>query len=233
MRSWLWSRALLTIAMVLPVAMCLGLLAIRARATGQLRFAFLVWNLFLAVLPFPVALLTDYVSRLKRWQFAIPLAGLWLLLLPNSPYLITDLVHLGRSDVPYWFDTLLYGSFAVTGVMLGFGSVALIHTATRDRFGRPQGWAVALSSLVLSAFGIYLGRIERWNSWNVIGDPVALGRSILSPIRSPLANARTVGFVLLYSAFLVITYVGMSMIGVLLSNTTAPFTPKRQEPPTP
>ncbi len=208
--------------MVAPVALCLGLLAIRAGATGQLRFSFLVWNLFLAVLPFPLALLTDYVSRLRHWQFALPIAGLWLLLLPNSPYLITDLAHLEPTNAPYWFDTLLYGSFAVTGVMLGFGSVALIHTATGDRFGRTTGWLVALSSLVLSAFGIYLGRIERWNSWNIFGDPKALARSILSPIRSPIANARTIGFVLLYGAFLVITYVGMAMIGVILSNTTAP-----------
>ena len=229
MRSWLWSRTLLTVAMVAPVALCLGLLIIRARATGQLQFGFLVWNLFLAVLPFPVALLTDYLSRLRHWQFSLPTAGLWLVLLPNSPYLITDLVHLGPTNVPYWFDTLLYGSFAVTGVMLGFGSVALVHTAVGDRFGRVTGWLVALSSLLLSAFGIYLGRIERWNSWNIFANPKGLAKSILSPIRSPITNARTIGFVLLYAAFLVISYVGMAMIGVILSNTTSPLAPPKQE----
>jgi uncharacterized membrane protein len=220
---------MLTVSMVLPVALCLSLIWVRAQATGSVRFRFLVWNLLLAVLPFPFALLTDFLLRRKRWWLALPGAAVCVLFLPNSPYLITDLVHLSPREVPYWYDTLLYGTFAVTGVLLGFGSVALIHAAVRDRWSSGAGWLVALTSLVLSAFGIYLGRIERWNSWNIIGDPRSLARSVFAPIRNPFENARTVGFVLLFSAFLVLTYVAIAMIGSLLAagiesgtRTTAP-----------
>jgi uncharacterized membrane protein len=214
-RAWIWSRFLLTVAMVLPVGMCLALVAVRATATGAVRDGFLVWNLFLGVLPFPFALITDLLLRQKKWFLSLPFAGLWLLLLPNSPYLMTDLVHFTTSNVPDWYDTLLYGSFAVTGVLLGFGSVALIHSAVRDRFGRKRGWGIALASLMLSAFGIYLGRIERWNSWNILESPRLLAKSVLAPIRDPLDNIRTVGFVFLYSAFLVLGYLAVAMIGRL------------------
>jgi uncharacterized membrane protein len=214
-------------SMVLPVALCLGLIWLRAQATGSVRFRFLVWNLLLAVLPFPFALLTDYLLRYRRTILALPGAAIGLLFLPNSPYLMTDLVHLSPREVPYWYDTLLYASFAVTGVLLGFGSIALVHSAVRDRFGRAWGWAVALTSLVLSAFGIYLGRVERWNSWNIIGDPRSLARSVFAPIRNPFENARTVGFVLLYSAFLVLGYVAVAMIGSLFSSELRTKAPDR------
>ncbi len=212
-RTWMWSRFLLTISMVLLVAMCLALVAVRAQATGQVRDSFLVFNLFLGVLPFPFALGSDYLLRKRHWYLALPFASLWLLLLPNSPYLMTDLVHFTTSNVPGWYDTLLYGSFAVTGVLLGFGSVALIHSAIRERFGRRRGWSAAIAALMLSAFGIYLGRIERWNSWNILENPKQLAKSVLAPIRNPLANVRTVGFVFLYSVFLVLGYLAVAMIG--------------------
>ncbi len=222
MSSWYRSRALLTLSMVLPVALCLGLVWVRAQATGELRFRFLVWNLFLGVLPFPFALCTDFLLRRPRWYLSLPLGALWLLFLPNSPYLVTDLIHLSPTEVPYWYDALLYGSFAVTGVLLGFGSVGLVQTAVRDRFGRKSGWIIALSSLVLSAFGIYLGRVERWNSWNILEQPTRLARSVLAPLHSPLENAKTVGFVVIYSAFLVIGYLAVGMIGSVLSMTVQP-----------
>jgi uncharacterized membrane protein len=201
--------------MVLPVAMCLGLLVVRSAATGQFQFRFLVWNLFLAVLPFPFALATDGLLRTRRWWFAAPTAMVWLLFLPNSPYLVTDLVHLSRRNAPYWYDTLLYGSFAITGMLLCFGSVALIHTSVRDRFGDGRGWFVAIASLLLSAYGIYLGRIERWNSWSALDSPRAIAKSVIAPLHSPLQNARTIGFVALYGALLCVCYLAVASIGVV------------------
>ncbi len=206
-------RLYLTSTMMLMVGLCLGLLLLRSRATGEFRFGFLVWNLILAVIPFPFALLSDALIRTKAWFAAAPSVVLWLLFLPNSPYLVTDLIHLEPQNVPYWYDTLLYGSFAITGVLLGFASVVLIHTAIRDRFGMVRGWVVALFSLTLSAYGIYLGRVERWNSWNAIGSPRILAERVIAPLHSPLQNARTIAFVGLYAAFLCIGYLAVAAIG--------------------
>jgi uncharacterized membrane protein len=210
--------------MMLCVGLCLGLLALRSAATGEFRFRFLMWNLFLAVIPFPCALASEWLLRRPRWFAALPLVGLWLLFLPNSPYLVTDLIHLDQQNVPYWYDALLYGSFAITGVLLGFSSVALIHVAIRDRFGVLRGWTVALLSLVLSAYGVYLGRVERWNSWNAIGSPRVIAERVLAPLHSPLQNARTIAFVGLYAAFLCVGYLAVAAIGITFASFSSSAT---------
>jgi uncharacterized membrane protein len=92
-------------------------------------------------------------------------AFLWLLFLPNSPYLVTDLVHLKpRPSVPLWFDILLVQSFVLTGLLLGFLSVYLMHRLVTHAYGWKIGWLFTLLILALTGFGIYLGRFERWNS---------------------------------------------------------------------
>jgi uncharacterized membrane protein len=213
--------------MVLPVGLCLGLLIVRSAATGQFQFRFLVWNLLLAVIPYPLALASDGIVRSRWWWTAGPTLLLWLLFLPNAPYLVTDLVHLSqRNNVPYWYDTLLYGSFALTGMLLCFGSVALIHSAIRDRFGQGRGWVVAISSLLLSAYGLYLGRIERLNSWNALDSPTTIARRVLAPLHSPLENARTIGFVALYGALLCVSYLAVASIGFVLRSLTPTAVPQ-------
>ena len=47
------------------------------------------------------------------------------------------------------------------------------------------GWLVALLTLMLSGFGVYLGRVERWNSWNFWQTPRALARSLIEPLQNP------------------------------------------------
>jgi hypothetical protein len=81
----------LLLASSLPVLM----VAVRMVYTGYAMYTFLVWNLFLAWLPFTFALLA-YQLRQRIW-LVLPLSGLWLLFLPNAPYLITDLIHLRHS----------------------------------------------------------------------------------------------------------------------------------------
>ena len=52
---------------------------------------FLIWNLFLAWIPVFFAAGFAVVHR-RVWL--VPLGLGWLAFLPNSPYLVTDLVHL-------------------------------------------------------------------------------------------------------------------------------------------
>jgi uncharacterized membrane protein len=79
--------------------------------------------------------------------------------LPNAPYILTDFIHLGRvGGAPLWFDAALIGTFAAAGLALGLGSLLVVHDVVEARAGRVVGWAVAVSSLGLSAIGIYLGR---------------------------------------------------------------------------
>jgi uncharacterized membrane protein len=109
---------LVFLALSLASSTAVALVVTRFVATQQFAYFNLVWNLFLAWLPLAFAFLAgrDSNSRLRLFLCA----GLWLLFLPNSPYLVTDLVHLRpRPPVPLWFDILLVQSFVLTGLLLG------------------------------------------------------------------------------------------------------------------
>ncbi|MES1159817.1 MAG: DUF1361 domain-containing protein, partial [Bacteroidota bacterium] len=64
--------------------------------TGRITFLFLTWNLFLAYIPY---FITSVLARRPLWvsnrTILIPVFIVWLLFVPNSFYIITDLFHLG------------------------------------------------------------------------------------------------------------------------------------------
>ena len=84
-------------------------------------YLFLIWNLFLAWIPYWISMTLDYLP--KKWM-AVPLLMAWLIFLPNAPYIVTDLLHVAyHPPVPMWYDTLLLFSFAWTGLLLCFLSL--------------------------------------------------------------------------------------------------------------
>lgn len=188
-------------------AFCFLLLMLRIYATLQLHFAFLVWNLFLAWVPFwlAVQLHKEQVrnSRWKPWVFF----SFWLLFFPNAPYILTDLFHLKRTpDAPFWFDMVLILSFAWTGLMLGFVSLMEVHDSLEKRVKPCISWAVIIGCLFLCGFGIYLGRFERWNSWDLITNPLPLLKDVLDRLIHPAKHPRTIGITMLFAVFLSMQY---------------------------
>ena len=140
------------IALSLASGLSLSMLLVRIIYTQHLTYIFLAWNLFLAWLPFAFALLA-YELREHTW-LSWPLSGLWLLFLPNAPYLITDLMHLHYSSiVPVWYDAIMMFSFALTGLLLGFLSLYVMQSLVVRRFGWRLGWLVHVGSERLG--GIY------------------------------------------------------------------------------
>ena len=88
----------------------------------------------------------------------------------------------------YWFDPLTIGAAAALGLVLGFVSVYLVQAVAAQRLGRLVGWGIALGALVLSGAGVYLGRFQRWNSWEAVTEPSkifgGLARGLLDPARA-------------------------------------------------
>src|SRR5581483_11323407 len=108
-------------------AFCLGLLVLRAWHYHSPVQFWLVWNLFLAWLPalgaFAAYNLNHLPTRL-RWLPILGFSVLWLLFLPNAPYLITDIIHLKpHPGVPLWYDLITLVTFAWTGSFLGLISL--------------------------------------------------------------------------------------------------------------
>jgi uncharacterized membrane protein len=164
--------------------------------------------MFLAWLPFLFALgLYDSVRRRSsRLQIGV-LAGAWLLFLPNAPYLVTDLIHvMSVPPVPLWYDAMMFGMCAWTGLALGLASLLLVHRVARDAIGEKLSWALLVPVLSLVSFGIYLGRFVRHNSWDAVVRPGQTLQEIVAPLADPRANPRFVGVVVLYTVFLMLAY---------------------------
>jgi len=214
MLSWPFrSRRLRVLALL--VAWCGALLVARALYTGRPAFGFLVWNLFLAGLP-ALAALGFVRAEARRTAAWVRLAwfAAWLLLLPNAPYILTDLVHLAPwHGVPLWYDIAVYLSFGGTGLLLGYASIADVQGAVARRRGEAAGWVVAVATLALCGFGIYLGRFARWNSWDVLASPIALLGDLGRGLASPQVHPRTAGFSAVWGAGLVLGYLALRVLG--------------------
>jgi uncharacterized membrane protein len=189
---------------------CVVLVVARRFYAQVLDYRFMIWNLFLAWIPFIMAFLTYRLHHTRnRWVFLIAgCALIWLLFLPNAPYMLTDLVHLRyRDDAMVWYDLLLLLWFAWTGFMLGFGSIYLMQEVVTDLLVVFAGWTFAIGSIGLTSFGIYLGRFLRWNSWDVLRNPIALLADIFYRFRHPIAHFQTHVFWLMLALFLVCVYI--------------------------
>jgi len=169
--------------------------------SDNITYLFLVWNLFLAWVPFWIAYTwfkrLGFQKPLKDWK-SWTLAGIWLLFFPNAPYLITDLIHLsGRFNPPYWSDTLLFFGMAMNGLILGVYSLFYMHRAAAQVFSKKMSWIMVGWAVTACSFGVYLGRVQRWNSWDLLTQPYPLLKDALLSLANPLALKMTVGFSLL------------------------------------
>ncbi|WP_428667856.1 DUF1361 domain-containing protein [Runella sp.] len=185
-----------------------SMLAGRIAITGSFEHAGLFWNLFLAWLPLGCAYITrqSWRRNLLNHYGLLAGAGLWLLLFPNAPYLITDLIHLKEvPDYLLWYDSLMSFSFALAGLLTGFYSVLIIHRLIEQITNRSFAWVIMACCLILSSYGVYLGRFGRWNSWDVLTNPFSLIQYSLSNLHNPTAMKLTITFslamLIMYAAF--------------------------------
>lgn len=205
-------RLLVLAGLGVASALCLALELVRERHYGALGYRFLVWNLFLAWIPLLLALFVyDRYRRGTSLARLAPPGALWLLFLPNAPYIVTDFIHLSAaSQAPLWFDGVEVSAFAWTGLLLGFVSLYLVHAAVRHRFGGAIGWAGALGVLALVSAGVYLGRVKRWNSWDLLTQPGSMLAQLHSHLADPASLARataaTVGTTALLTGAYVVFY---------------------------
>lgn len=184
-----------------------ALVVLRQHHTQSIHYSFLYWNLFLAFLPLLMSLPLLKASHGKWGLWVWPVLGCWLLFFPNAPYLISDLMHIYLpSPMPRWYDPLMLATAAFSGVYSGFLSLWIVEQFLRQRW---PNWGVNLSIALiwlLTGLGIYLGRIPRWNSWDLFNRPEALFADILGLLLNPSDNPEAVALIALYSLFLLVNY---------------------------
>jgi uncharacterized membrane protein len=218
MRGLHYSRAYVGAGM-LSLATSL-LYAVIAARTGKTYFDFLVWNLFLAWLPCLAAVMIDWLR--KKWTaggslkliLMLGFAAMWLLFYPNSPYIITDLIHLtihkntyvshGTYISAFWIDLVMIVLFAWNGLLLAFLSMYHLHSMIYTAGFRRFSWLFVGLVCLLSGYGIWLGRVPRLNSWDVFTD----GERVLLLIKQSV-EGETLLFAGLFAVFIALVYVSL------------------------
>ena len=122
-------------------------------------------------------------------------------------YLVTDLMHLRPVPaIPLWYDALMLFTFALTGLLLGLHSLAMMQNLVSGRYGDTIGWLFALLTMSLSSFGVYIGRFLRWNSWDLLANPVSLLSDVAQHLSQPQLTLRTAVLSLSLNALLLFVY---------------------------
>lgn len=186
-----------------------GMVSFRAAYTGQTFFLFLVWNLFLAYIPYVLSTFLykrpDWIESLSKFLF-ISLS--WLLFIPNSFYIITDLVHLEyRFVVPFWYDLMLILSFVWNGILLGILSVRQMEKIVAAKWQIKTELYFIYSVMFLNALGVYIGRYLRFNSWDVLTNPFQLASDIIYLFIHPVQNRFDWSMIICYSLFMTLIYI--------------------------
>jgi uncharacterized membrane protein len=204
-------------ALIGASAWCVLLLVVRKHEYGSALYPYLVWNLVLAWVPLALAvLLVVSYARSRSPAELVAVGAAWFVFLPNAPYVLTDFVHLGTEHK--LFDTIVIGSFALTALALGFLSLVLVQLVVTRAVGAALGWLTAIVSLFAASFGIYLGRVLRFNSWDVVKRPHRLFELTKLRLDDPFGNRYLIGFTLALGGVLVLAYLGLYGFTVLVSS---------------
>jgi len=187
---------------------CIALVLVRNMHSSDVNFRYLIWNLFLAWIPFVLAIFVyDRWRRRRRGVLLFVLGVLWLLFFPNAPYIATDFVHLEQDPgAPYWYDAVMIAAFAWMGVLLGFASLYLMQTVVRQWRGAVAGWIFAFTAIGLGSLGIYLGRFLRLNSWDAVDHPSVLPRILHAVARDPFRYQEAIAVTVLFTIALSVAY---------------------------
>ncbi len=195
------------------LAGCAALLFVRGWYAGDMKFRFLAWNLILALVPAIAAAAMNRADHRGHVAPAIAWAAMWLVFLPNAPYLITDLVHLHpRPPVPYWYDIGVFAAFAGAGVLAAFSSFADVQRVVHRRWNRTAAWTVVAIAAFAAGFGVELGRMERWNSWDLLTQPDDLLRVIASRLIAPWSHPRALAVAALYGSLILFGYIAVRVL---------------------
>ena len=176
----------------------------------------ILWNDFLAVIPLFCAMFAYKFFHNKQKVLTIVFLALWLLFFPNSPYMITDVKYSSAFNDGIYMDYATNGYnvsawllvFSITvavimGILYGMLSLYIVHTMLKNRFGKIANGAIITAVMLLSSFGVYIGRFARVNSWDVVR-PAFLFDTVMQSMTSFMpvfVMLMTITLIVIYLAF--------------------------------
>lgn len=190
----------------LALSFSVVILIVRMKLNKSFFYLFLIWNVFLAIIPYTITMYLNSITNLGKLRLGIWFL-VWLAFLPNAPYIVTDLIHLriGNGSL-LWLDVLVVLSFALSGLFLFYLTIIDMQKIITSNFIRIPIGATTTVVLFLCGFGVYLGRILRYNSWEIISEPQVLISDVINILLSPFQNSEAWLFTMGFGSFLVVGY---------------------------
>lgn len=163
------------------IALAFALNILRVIIFDKFSFVYILWNILLAFIPFLISsILLFYSEKNKLNQTLFVIGGIvWLIFLPNAPYIVTDLIHIGVvKGVPVLYDSVLLFTSAWAGLLLGMNSIYHIEKILLSKYSKKITNFIILVVILFASFGIYLGRFLRFNSWDFFTNHSSLLSSV-------------------------------------------------------
>lgn len=184
------------------------LLGVRILHTGNQHYLGMGWNLLLALIPLLISSAMAHFKVLqKRVWYWLTLGVVWVLFLPNAPYMLTDLYHLPEfNEAPMWFDLILLLAFAWTGLIWATRSLQQMEAMWAAKFSCFPLLYFRAAVIFLCGLGVYVGRYWRWNSWYVVSDPHIIFRGATGLIFHPFEFREAWAFSICLSGLLWVMY---------------------------
>lgn len=175
----------------------------------KFSFIYLLWNIFLAFIPFAISSILLYFAsnhKLKKSLFFI--GGIfWLLFIPNSPYIVTDLIHIGEIHaVPALYDSFLLFSSAWVGLLLGMYSIYHIEQILKMKYSQKITSTIIVIIMLFISFGIYLGRFLRFNSWDIFERPLSFINGVGEVFSHSSNYIEAILYTALFLFFIIMSY---------------------------
>ena len=213
----------------LAVLGCASLYGLRVLISGRIYYLYLLQNLLLAFVPYLIAavtaILVGWIERRRPGErrpkvlLVVAAVLLWLLFYPNAPYIFTDFIHVINKvylrvspsewvglNALIWYDIVMNAAFAFIGHFIGLVSMWIMESTMAALWGKSVSRLLIGLAMLLSGFGIYLGRFSRLNSWDAIISPFRVADEVIEALRDPM----TIFFSLAFALFIFLSYGALS-----------------------
>lgn len=80
------------------------------------------------------------------------------------------------------------------------------------KFSLITEWQFVYPLMLLNAFGIYIGRYLRYNTWDVVANPFQLTSDLMYLIIHPVRNRFDWSMILCYSVFMTLIYLAVKRV---------------------
>ena len=192
--------------------------------TGEDKYLYLVWNVILAWVAWALGVWFLYLVRTKTqlWKKWVLFIG-WLVFLPNTYYILSDMVHpvLNYDKIPGFhganfgmvpegtmilFDISLVGLAVWVGWYLGVVSLLDVRRYLSSRFGGFRANVLTQLIIAASAFAIYLGRTPRLNTWDILVRPLYVVQTALTPLLHPVRESDAFAMTILFTVLISVIF---------------------------